>query len=318
LDDQRADSAQGRYPDPVTPQLSDRDELAVLRPMPLDPYTAAFFDVDNTMMVGASIFHFAKGLAARKFFTWRDLARFTAQQARLRLRGETHNDMHRTRDSALAFIAGKRVTDIVALGEEIYDEEMSDRIWSGTLALAQAHLDLGQRVWLVTATPVELATIIARRLHLTGALGTVAESSDGVYTGHLVGEVLHGEAKAHAVRALAEREGLDLDKCSAYSDSINDIPLLSLVGNAVAVNPDSALREEARARGWEIRDFRTGRKAARIGIPSALGAGAVGGGVAAALALRRRMQRQAEAEAAALAALQAARWRRVRMPARLR
>src|SRR6201995_5862721 len=116
--------------------------------VPLDPHAAAFFDVDNTMMVGASIFHFAKGLAARKFFHWRDLARFTAQQMRLRLRGETSHDMHRTRESALAFIAGKDVAEIVALGEEIYDEEISDRIWPGTLAIAQAHLDRGQRVWL--------------------------------------------------------------------------------------------------------------------------------------------------------------------------
>ena len=279
--------------------------------VPRDPQAAAFFDVDNTMMVGASIFHFAKGLAARRFFSWQDLLRFTAKQARLRVRGESHGDLHSTRESALAFIAGKDVTEIVALGEEIYDEEMSDRIWSGTLALAQAHLDAGQRVWLVTATPVELATIIARRLHLTGALGTVAESSDGVYTGHLVGEVLHGEAKAHAVVALAEREGLDLDKCSAYSDSINDMPLLSLVGHPVAVNPDSALRVEAREHGWEIRDFRTGRKAARIGIPSALGLGAAGGGVAAAFAVRRRMRRRA-AEAQAARRAQARATRRVR------
>jgi len=285
--------------------------------VPPDPHAAAFFDVDNTMMIGASIFHFAKGLAARKFFTWQDLARFTLKQLRLRVRGETSDDLHRTRESALAFIAGKDVSEIVSLGEEIYDEEMSDRIWSGTLALAQQHLDAGQRVWLVTATPVELATIIARRLKLTGALGTVAESSDGVYTGHLVGDVLHGEAKALAVIALAEREGLELAKCSAYSDSINDIPLLSLVGHAVAVNPDSALRAEARERGWEIRDFRTGRKAARIGIPSALGAGAVAGAVTAGLALRRKSQRrQAELEAAQLAALARARWSL--LPARAR
>jgi HAD superfamily hydrolase (TIGR01490 family) len=289
----------------VRPKPGIGDEIAQFHDPrlegPLDPYAAAFFDVDNTMMIGASIFHFAKGLAARKFFSWRDLVRFTSQQLRLRLRGETHDDMHRTRESALAFIAGKDVAEIVALGEEIYDEELADRIWPGTLALAQAHLDRGQRVWLVTATPVELATIIARRLRLTGALGTVAESSNGVYTGHLVGDVLHGEAKAHAVLALAEREGLELDKCSAYSDSINDIPLLSLVGNPVAVNPDSALRAEAKTRGWEIRDFRTGRRAALIGVPSAVGAGALGGGVAAAVVLRRRRARREHETARAAA-----------------
>jgi HAD superfamily hydrolase (TIGR01490 family) len=270
--------------------------------VPADPHAAAFFDVDNTMMMGASIFHFAKGLAARRFFSWRDLVRFTARQARLRLRGESHGDLHKTRESALAFIAGKSVAEIVALGEDIYDEEMSDRIWSGTYALARAHLDAGQRVWLVTATPVELARIIADRLRLTGALGTVAESVDGCYTGHLVGDVLHGDAKADAVRALAEREGLDLDKCTAYSDSINDMPLLSIVGNAVAINPDSALRAEAKQHGWTIRDFRTGRKAAMIGVPSALGAGALGGAVAVAYAVRRARRERAEAEAAAAAA----------------
>jgi HAD superfamily hydrolase (TIGR01490 family) len=198
--------------------------------------------------------------------------------------------MHITRDSALAFVAGKKVDDIVRLGEEIYDEELADKIWSGTRALAQLHLDAGERVWLVTATPVELAQIIARRLGLTGALGTIAESVDGVYTGRLIGDVLHGEAKAAAVRGLAIREGLDLAQCSAYSDSINDLPLLLLVGRPVAVNPDSALRGEARQRGWEVRDFRTGRKAARIGIPAAAGIGAVAGGVAAGMALRRRGQ----------------------------
>jgi HAD superfamily hydrolase (TIGR01490 family) len=272
----------------VTPSEPAAPELEAALAIPPDPVAGAFFDVDNTMMVGASIFHFAKGLAARKFFTWRDLATFTLRQARLRVHGESHGDMHITRDSALAFVAGKKVADIVRLGEEIYDEEMADKIWSGTRALAQLHLDAGQRVWLVTATPVELAQIIARRLSLTGALGTIAESADGVYTGRLSGDVLHGEAKAAAVWGLAIREGLDLAQCAAYSDSINDMPLLSLVGRPVAVNPDSALRGEARQRGWEIRDFRTGRKAARIGIPAAAGIGAVAGGVAAGMALRRR------------------------------
>jgi hypothetical protein len=112
------------------------------------------------------------------------------------------------------------------------------------------------------------------RLGLTGALGTVSEVEDGRYTGRLVGEPLHGPAKAEAVRALAEREGLDLSRCTAYSDSANDVPLLSAVGHAVAVNPDRALREQARALGWQVRDFRTGRKAAKIGVP---GGGRSGG-----------------------------------------
>jgi phosphoserine phosphatase len=99
---------------------------------------------------------------------------------------------------------------------------------------------------------------------------------------------MHGPAKAEAVLALAEREGLDLTRCTAYSDSANDLPMLSLVGTAVAVNPDTELRAIARARGWVIRDYRTGRKAAKIGVPTVAAAALSGGLVGGALALRRR------------------------------
>ncbi|MCU1589293.1 MAG: hypothetical protein JWP11_549 [Frankiales bacterium] len=261
------------------------DSLAV----PPDPTAAAFFDVDNTMIRGASIYFFGKGMAGRGLITTSDILRFGWQQLAFRVKGKENLEaVAEARDKALGLVAGKRVDEIVAYGEEIYDELMERRIWSGTRALAQQHLDAGQRVWLVTATPVELARIIAKRLGLTGALGTVSEVEDGLYTGRLVGEPLHGPAKAEAVRALAEREGLDLARCTAYSDSSNDVPMLSAVGHAVAINPDTALREEARTRGWEVRDFRTGRKAAKIGIPTAAGVGALTGGVVAGLALRRR------------------------------
>ncbi|SEG65894.1 HAD-superfamily subfamily IB hydrolase, TIGR01490 [Actinacidiphila yanglinensis] len=258
-------------------------------PVAGDPRAAAFFDLDNTVMQGAALFHFGRGLYKRKFFDKRDLLRFAWQQAYFRLAGsEDPEHMQDARDSALSIVKGHRVEELMSIGEEIYDEYMAGKIWPGTRALAQAHLDAGQRVWLVTAAPVETATIIARRLGLTGALGTVAESVGGVYTGRLVGEPLHGPAKAEAVRALATAEDLDLSRCAAYSDSTNDIPMLSLVGHPYAVNPDSALRRHARAEGWRLRDYRTGRKAVKIGVPAAAGMGAVAGGVLAAVAVRRR------------------------------
>jgi HAD superfamily hydrolase (TIGR01490 family) len=257
-------------------------------PVP-DPTAAAFFDVDNTLMQGASIYHFARGLAARKMFRPRDLARMMWGQLSYRVRGaENPDQIQAAREAALAFVAGHKVEDIVRLGEEIYEESMASRIWEGARELTTRHLNAGQRVWLVTATPVELASIIARRLGLTGALGTVAEARDGVYTGHLVGGLLHGEAKAEAVRALAQREGLDLSRCAAYSDSLNDLPMLTLVGQPSAVNPDPGLRAEARKQGWPVYDFRSGRRVTMIALPVAAGAGAVAGGVAAGAALNRR------------------------------
>ena len=257
---------------------------------PADPTSAAFFDVDNTVMQGASIFHLAKGLHRRKFFTTRDIVGAAWKQAYFRIVGvEDPEHVAEARSAALSFIAGHTVTELEDLGEEIFDEGMAHRIWPGTRALAQLHLDAGQRVWLVTAAPIEIAAIIARRLGLTGALGTVAEHVDGVYTGALVGEMLHGPAKAEAIRALAAREGLDLARCSAYSDSHNDLPMLSLVGDPCAINPDAKLREHAKAAGWRIRDYRTGRKAARAGLVAAALAGAATGSVAAATAIRRKV-----------------------------
>jgi HAD superfamily hydrolase (TIGR01490 family) len=259
-----------------------------LPPVP-DPGAGAFFDLDNTLMRGASIYYFARGLAARKMFGPTDLAKMAWGQAWFRMRGSENSDhIDAARQAALAFVAGHKVADVVALCEEIYDDTMADRIWEGTRELAQDHLEAGQRVWLVTATPVELAGIIARRLGFTGALGTVAESVDGLYTGRLVGGLLHGAAKAAAVEALAAREGLALARCSAYSDSANDLPMLRLVGHPAVVNPDAELRAEARANHWPVHDFRSGRKATMIALPTAAGAGAVAGGIVAGLAFRRR------------------------------
>ncbi|WP_322920994.1 HAD family hydrolase [Nocardioides renjunii] len=256
---------------------------------PTDPGAAAFFDVDNTIMQGASIFHLARGLHRREFFTTREIAAAAWKQAYFRVVGvEDLEHVADARNSALSFIAGHTTAELEELTEEIFDEGMAHRIWPGTRALAQMHLDEGQRVWLVTAAPIEIAAVIARRLGLTGAMGTVAEHVDGVYTGRLVGDLLHGPAKAEAVKALAAREGLDLARCSAYSDSSNDLPMLSLVGDPCAINPDARLRAHARAAGWRVRDYRTGRKAARAGLVAAATAGAVSGAVVAGIGLRGR------------------------------
>jgi phosphoserine phosphatase len=101
--------------------------------------------------------------------------------------------------------------------------------------------------------------------------------------------MLHGSAKAVAVQELADRFGLDLSRCSAYSDSYNDLPMLQVVGDPCAINPDSRLREYARANGWRIRDYRTARKAARAGVFTAGVAGALAGTVAAGVAIRRKV-----------------------------
>ncbi|MCA4133143.1 HAD family phosphatase [Arthrobacter sp. M4] len=238
---------------------------------------AAFFDVDNTLMKGASLFHVARKMYERRVFTLSQAAGFAWKQLKFIIRGEHLDDVHAVRDSALMMAAGLPVKDVATLGEEVYDEMIESRIWPGAKALAEQHLRVGRKVWLVTATPIEVATVIASRLGLTGALGTVGEIEDGAYTGRLVGEVLHGPAKAVAAKELAAAEGLDLRRCWAYSDSHNDIPLLSLVGHPVAINPDSRLRRHAREHNWPVYDFRAGRRAATFGLKVATVGGAIYG-----------------------------------------
>ena len=182
---------------------------------------------------------------------------------------------------------GKRVDELKALCQEIVERQMLDKAYQDTIELASMHIAAGQQVWLVSATPVQIGQALAKRLGFTRALGTVAEEQDGVFTGRLVGDILHGPGKKHAVAALAAIQRLDLDKCTAYSDSINDLPMLGMVGVPVAVNPDRALRRHARAAGWAVREYRPLRKLARSRV--ALGvAGAVAvAGVAGVAAARR-------------------------------
>ncbi|MDZ4232388.1 MAG: haloacid dehalogenase-like hydrolase, partial [Dietzia sp.] len=142
--------------------LLEPDPTASPAPPPPDLTAAAFFDVDNTLVHGSSLVHFARGLAAREYFTYKDLARFALAQAKFQLTGrENSQDVAAGRTKALAFIEGRSTAELVALGEEIYDEIIADKIWPGTQVLAQMHLDAGQQVWLVTATPYELAATIA-------------------------------------------------------------------------------------------------------------------------------------------------------------
>ncbi|QTE29153.1 HAD family hydrolase [Pengzhenrongella sicca] len=253
------------------PEPSNAD-LDVEVPVPAR-VSAAFFDVDNTIIRGASAFHLARGLRRRGFFRYRDIIAATVQNARYQLFGENREQIDAVRSRALNIMTGHSVAEVVAVGEEVYDQVLELRIFPGTLQLLDDHLAAGHQVWLVTATPVEIGALIARRLGATGCLGTVAEHKDGYYTGRLVGDMLHGKAKSSSVRALAERENIDLSASYAYGDSTNDVPLLSTVGHPCAINPDPRLRRHAQAAGWPIREFRGRRRAARRGIKTASWAG---------------------------------------------
>lgn len=212
----------------------------------------AFFDVDNTLMRGTSLFHLGREAWARKLIGAREIARFAWHQRRFISVGENQDHLDSARDRALGLVGGHSVDEINSLAEHIWEYRIKKRLYPDAVGLTHEHVAKGHEVWLVSATPVEIGTVMAKHLGLTGALGTVVESVDGVYTGNLVGHTLHAERKAEAARDLAASAGADLRDCWAYSDSRNDIPLLELVGNPVVVNPDATLAHHATGKGWPI------------------------------------------------------------------
>ena len=115
-------------------------------------------------------------------------------------------------------VKGKRVDELKEACQEIVDKQMLNKSYSDVIELASMHIAAGQQVWLVSATPVQIGQALAETLGFTGALGTVAEEEDGKFTGRLVGDILHGPGKKHAVAALAALQQLDLKQCTAYSD----------------------------------------------------------------------------------------------------
>ncbi|NNG20790.1 HAD family hydrolase [Naumannella sp. ID2617S] len=256
---------------------------------------AAFFDLDNTMVRGTSMIQLGKGLYARKYFRAGIILRALWLEAWFRATGAEHEGhIVEIRETVLSIIEGRTVQELAADSEQIFNDSIAGRLWPQATALADSHLSAGRPVWLVTAAPIEVARVCAKHLGLTGAIGTEAESVEGVYTGRLHGPLMHGPAKADAVRALALERGYDLSRCSAYSDSFNDLPMLSLVGDPHVVNPDGDLLRHARAANWPVHDFRgPGRRRTIVG--AAVG-GAVLGGLGVELVRRLGLAGRARAD----------------------
>jgi HAD superfamily hydrolase (TIGR01490 family) len=232
---------------PQKPAVSKKDQPKL---------AAAFFDVDNTILRGSSSFLFGKSAFERKFFSRKDFWRFAWAQFRFIWKGENNNKLAALKDRALSLAEGHLVTDLQELVDEVYEKHIRLKLWPETVRLAKDHITEGREVWLVTAAPQELGDVIAKELGLTGAIGTKVERKNGLLTGKLVGKAIHGATKKTAIKELAQARNLSLKRSYAYSDSHNDLPMLSIVGHPVAVNPDKILTRYAKAADWPIYDFK--------------------------------------------------------------
>ena len=157
----------------------------------------------------------------RGFFTKKDISAFVLANIRYRLTGkENKEEIARFQNAATDFIKGHNVIEIEKIGQEIYEEYVSPAIWQGTVEIAKEHLSKDEEVWLVTATPLDMANLMAKRLGFTGALGTKAEVENGVYTGKIIGNLLHGREKSTAIKELATERSIDLKNCYRFFSSM--------------------------------------------------------------------------------------------------
>jgi HAD superfamily hydrolase (TIGR01490 family) len=241
---------------------------------------AAFFDLDRTLLRRSSALALAGSFRERGVISRRQLLQAAAWQLLFVARGASHEAVRRGAEDGLRVLAGHRPEELRELVAEAMEPVLRPLVYAEPLSLVERHRERGERVYVVSATLQEIVHAIADDLGFDGALGTVCEVKDGRYTGRAP-RALHAEAKARCLQELAEREGLDLPACTAYSDSHTDLPFLEAVGHPVAVNPDRELRRVARERGWPVLEF-SGRAYphARRRIPPVLVAAGVAGAVA--------------------------------------
>lgn len=250
----------------------------------------AFFDLDKTILPGSSLFPLAREMYRQRYFDLGDLGRLALDQVRFRVVGtEAEGPMERARAASLESIRGRRREDVLEVGRSVAREELVPRLYPQAVELMQRHKRAGREVYIASSSPEDYIALLADELAVDGVIGTKALVLDDRYTGDLDGPMVHGPEKAARVAALARERGIDLMRSFAYSDSVNDVPLLELVGNPVAMNPDRRLLMIARRRGWQVLDFRMARR--RTLIASAAGAGgaaAAGAGYVAGYVTGRR------------------------------
>jgi HAD superfamily hydrolase (TIGR01490 family) len=222
---------------------------------------AAFFDLDKTLMAGSSGMQFARVASRQGILGRRQLVSWAIEHLHYRLRGTTDE-----RTAAVLKVARKLITGVPSkrierMGPEVM-AAILPRVYPQMLDEVHAHQDAGRPAFIVSAAGNDVVESLARVLGMEGGIGTRYEvDQQGDFTGRLDGPFVYGPGKVEAMEDFAEGHGIDLEASYAYSDSLSDLPMLRAVGNPVAVNPDPALTEVAKAEGWQTLRFeRLGRR----------------------------------------------------------
>ncbi len=218
------------------------------------PRTAAFFDLDKTVIAKSSTLAFSKPFFAQGLLNRRTVLKSSYAQFVFLMSGADHDQMARMRSYVTSMCTGWNVEQVKSVVEETLHDIVSPLVFAEAANLITDHKLCGRDVVIVSASGEEVVAPIARALGATHAMATRMVVEDGKYTGDIA-FYCFGEGKAQAIRELAAREGYPLEHCYAYSDSVTDLPMLELVGHPAVVNPDRGLRKEAASRDWPVLSF---------------------------------------------------------------
>jgi HAD superfamily hydrolase (TIGR01490 family) len=257
--------------------------------------TAAFFDLDKTIIAKSSALAFSKPFFNQGLLTRRAVLKNSDAQFLYLLSGADHDQMDRIRTHLTNMCAGWDVEQVKSIVNETLHDIVTPLVFAEAADLIAAHKLCGRDVVVVSASGEEIVAPIARALGATHAMATRMVVEGGKYTGE-VAFYCYGEGKVQAIRELAAREGYPLEHCYAYSDSITDLPMLEVVGHPSVVNPDRNLRKEANERGWpllafsrpvSLRDRISAPSSAAIATTAAVGITALAAGAVTYSLLRR-------------------------------
>lgn len=216
--------------------------------------SAAFFDLDRTLIKRASVLALAGTFRERGVISRWDLLKAAVWQLIFTARGADADAVRRAAEDGMRFLKGYSVEEMRELVGDAMEPVLRPLVYEEPLALVAEHRKRGECCYIVSATLQEIVDHIATDLGFDGAVGSRCEIVDGVYTGKSLSGV-HGDGKVIAVHELAAKHDLDLATSTAYSDSHTDVPFLEAVGHPIAVNPDRQLRRIAKRRGWPVLEF---------------------------------------------------------------
>ncbi|WP_296183331.1 HAD family hydrolase [uncultured Corynebacterium sp.] len=217
--------------------------------------TAAFFDLDKTIIATSSAFAFGREFLHNGLISPAEALQLSLAKASYMFSGLSSEGMDTTRDQLTAMVTGWSVDEVRSIARETMHHVVTPSIYAEARELIRAHRAAGHHVVIVSASAAVLVDIIAEELGVEHVIATELAEEDGRFTGEVL-FYCKGQNKAVALERTAAAEDIDLRTSYAYSDSATDIPMLEKVSHPVAVNPDRQLKRHALAHEWEIRSFK--------------------------------------------------------------